>query len=158
MPAMLAAGGGFLLGVLWMDLLFDVQALGVPADAGVASMASYYRRVTTDASTLHLLIAGVMLLTVAGAVYRMANATAGRRARRTLALLLALVPIGLALGRVVPNAVRLGASGDPPAMQAALAHTICLDHLLCFALMFAFVALMISESMSSRGAPTPPCG
>src|ERR1043166_2149382 len=46
----LAACGGFLLAVLWMDLMFDVQVLPhrtpeLPEPV-VSSIAAYYRRVT----------------------------------------------------------------------------------------------------------------
>jgi hypothetical protein len=148
---MLAACGGFLLGVLWMDLLVDLQALDTPTAAGLASIASYYRRVTIDASPFHLLIGAVMLLTLAGAAYRVASSRAGSgRGWRVLAVLLVAVPIGLALARVLPNAVRLGSGADPPATQAVLAHAICLDHLLCFALMLAFVVLMLASARAAR--------
>ena len=53
------------------------------------------------------------------------------------------VPIVLALGRVVPNAVRLGARNDPLAVQSALARAICRDHLVCLASIAAFVALQL---------------
>ena len=53
-PTVIACGG-FLLAVLWMDLMFDVQVLRhrgstapLPEDV-LASIAAYYRRVTTDA-------------------------------------------------------------------------------------------------------------
>lgn len=51
--AILAVCGGFLLAVLWMDLMFDVQVLrhrdepGELSEAVLASIAGYYRRVTT---------------------------------------------------------------------------------------------------------------
>ena len=46
----LAACGGFLLAVLWMDLMFDVQVLRhrgeTLPEAVVDSIGAYYRRVT----------------------------------------------------------------------------------------------------------------
>ena len=53
-PLLLAACGGFLLAVLWMDLMFDVQVLRHRRDAQLpepvlASIAAYYGRVTTRA-------------------------------------------------------------------------------------------------------------
>ena len=44
MEAFVTAGAGFLLAVLWFDLMFDVQALGggvLPEDK-LASIADYY--------------------------------------------------------------------------------------------------------------------
>lgn len=145
MVALLAAGGGFLLGVLWMDFLFDVQVLGSDPLSGLASIAAYYRRVTTEAYPLNRLIGAVMLATVAGAVYQLVR----RRfsfAVGLSALLLAAIPIGLAIARVVPNAVRLGSGVDEPAAQLALARAICVDHLLCLGLMSAFVLLLVATS------------
>ena len=49
MTPLLTSCGGFLLGVLWMDLLFDVQALGANPRTAVASIVAYYHRVTAQA-------------------------------------------------------------------------------------------------------------
>jgi hypothetical protein len=69
MDSFAAAGAGFLLAVLWFDLMFDVQTR---KHAGAAlspeiltSISNYYRRVTTDAYPMNRLIALVMLLTLA---------------------------------------------------------------------------------------------
>jgi hypothetical protein len=64
-----AAGAGFLLAVLWFDLMFDVQtckheASVLPPDV-LASISGYYRRVTTEAYPMNRLVAVVMLLTLA---------------------------------------------------------------------------------------------
>ena len=50
-----ALGIGFLLSVLWFDLMFDVQVVGhhdteLPTDVR-DSIAAYYRRVTTTGAT-----------------------------------------------------------------------------------------------------------
>jgi hypothetical protein len=138
-----ATGGGFLLAVLWMDLMFDVQAFrlgGNPADAEIlASIASYYRRVTTDASPMHQLIGATMLATLGASLLR------ARSLRGVIALAFAVVPIGLALLRVFPNAVRLGTAGDPLAVQADLARAILWDHIACFAAMAAFIGLQLTD-------------
>ena len=59
MSAFITAGAGFLLAVLWFDLMFDVQVRGsrgtVPEDA-LASIAAYYARVTTAARAMSRLI------------------------------------------------------------------------------------------------------
>lgn len=149
MRTLLAACGGFLLGVLWMDLLFDIQTLGTPSATATASIAAYYRRATIEAYPFNRLIAAVMLLTLAGAIYRLVRRRAAR-ALTVLATLLASAAVGLALLRVVPNAMRLGAGGDDLAVQTQLARAICVDHLLCLGAMVAFVALLIAE----RGGAT----
>jgi hypothetical protein len=57
MTAFVTAGGGFLLAVLWFDLMFDVQVLGrdereLPEER-LASIAAYYARVTTAARPMN---------------------------------------------------------------------------------------------------------
>ncbi|MGZ6640018.1 MAG: hypothetical protein ACXVII_45335, partial [Solirubrobacteraceae bacterium] len=72
MTPFVTAGAGFLLAVLWFDLMFDVQALfhrgrGLPEDT-LASIAGYYRRVTTTARPMNRLVAAVMLATIGAIV------------------------------------------------------------------------------------------
>jgi hypothetical protein len=144
--ALLATCGGFLLAVLWMDLMFDVQVLAhrhrgaeLPEDV-LASIAAYYRRVTTTASPMGHLVGAVMVTTLVATVVQL---LAGPRAVGLASLTLSGGPILLALLRVFANAARLGARSDPPARQSAMARSICRDHLLCFAGILAFVALQL---------------
>jgi len=69
MNSFAAAGAGFLLAVLWFDLMFDVQTRKHPAGLlpaeVLASISGYYRRVTTEAYPMNRLVALVMLLTLA---------------------------------------------------------------------------------------------
>jgi hypothetical protein len=149
--AVLAAGGGFLAAVLWFDLMFDVQALR-RADRGaalpepvLASIAGYYRRVTTEASPMGRLVGLVMLATLGAAVW---DLVAGARpfAVRGASVALLAAPVGLAAARVLPGAVRLGARGDPPERQSALARAIARDHLLCLAAVLLFLAVQLFPS------------
>jgi hypothetical protein len=64
--------------------------------------------------------------------------------RRALTLLLAVPPVALAIGRVVPSAVRLGAATDPAVVQSQLARSICHDHLLCLASITALLVLQLA--------------
>jgi uncharacterized membrane protein YfcA len=145
MTAFLTLGGGFLLAVIWMDLMFDVQALRgsdrepLPEPA-LASIAAYYRRVTTDARPMNRLVGIVMAGVVLGTLAQLfrGDAAFGWRA---LALALCCVPIGLALRRVFPNAIRLGARSDSAEEQSRLARRIARDHVACFGAMLAFVAI-----------------
>ncbi len=151
MSLVLAAGAGFLIAVIWMDLMFDVLALGGrPGKAGeslpeesLAAIAGYYRRVTTTARPMNLLVGAVMAVLVVTLVLEWQG---GEASRGITAACLGLcgVPIVLALGRVFPNAVRLGARLDPPDVQSRLARAICLDHLLCLAAMVAFLAVRLT--------------
>jgi len=147
-PILVAACGGFLLAVLWMDLMFDVQVLRhrrrdteLP-EAVLASIAAYYRRVTSDARPLTFLVAGVMAVLVLALALELANGEAARWLT-ALSLVLAGGPIGLALGRTLPNAIRLGARTDPRALQSDLARSICRDHLLCLAGVLGFLVIQI---------------
>jgi hypothetical protein len=147
MAPVLTASGGFLLAVLWMDLLFDVQVrrcatADATASAALTSIATYYRRVTTDAFPMNRLIAVVMLVQLAGiADELLTGALAGWRA---LAVpVLGIVPIGLALLRIVPDAVRLGGATDATAVQTHLARRIYHGHLACFVAIAAFTVLQI---------------
>ncbi len=148
MTAVVLVGcGGFLLGILWMDLMFDVQVRTLPtAEAAethrIASIAAYYRRVTTDAAPMSRLIAGVMVVQLCGiAAEVVTRRIAGWSA--VAVVVVGVAPIGLALARIVPDAVRLGAGRDAAAAQLALARRIYRAHVLCFAAIVAFVALQI---------------
>lgn len=153
--AVLAAGGGFLIAVLWFDLMFDVQVRGhvaAPAtlpEATLASIAQYYRRVTTDAHPMQQLIGIVMVVTVLGAGWTLRRP--GQRWLRRTALVSCAVPIGLAAVRVFPNAVRLGMRADSLAEQSALARAIYADHVRCLVAILVFTAVQIV--LAARRAP-----
>ena len=147
MHACAAAGGGFLLAVLWFDLMFDVQTRGhggaaLPAEVS-ASIAAYYRRVTTDANPMGRLIALVMVLTLAALAIEIWRTP---RWFAWLSLALALSAIGLALARTVRNAVRLGGAADTAETQTLLARTIYRDHLFCFSAMALMVGLQLATT------------
>ncbi|MHB8464088.1 MAG: hypothetical protein ACYDH6_09395 [Acidimicrobiales bacterium] len=131
MQAFAAAGAGFLLAVLWFDLMFDVQVLRhagqIPAEV-LDSISAYYRRVTTDARPMNRLVAVAMLGTLAALVVEVVN---GHPAVGGASLVLAATPITLAGVRTVPTAVRLGARRDPDAVRAELAKSVCRDHIFC---------------------------
>ena len=146
----LTAGAGFLLAVIWMDLMFDVLALGRRVDGRLAEesltqIAGYYRRVTTTASPMNLLISAVMAAMVVVLGMQIVRGD-GPRSLAAGSLALCGVPIGLALTRVFPNATRLGARTDDAATQSTLARSICIDHFFCFAAMLAFLVLRLSAA------------
>jgi hypothetical protein len=142
----LAACGGFLLAVLWMDLMFDVQVLRHRGETlpepVLDSIASYYRRVTTQASPMGLLVGVVMLAAVATAVAFLGRGEEPRWAGWA-SLALVLPPVVLAQTRIFPAAVRLGAREGSPAERTRLARSICRAHLFCLAAIAAFVALQL---------------
>jgi len=150
MDALLGAAGGFLLAVLWMDLMFDVQVLRHPGEDPLpepvlASIAGYYRRVTTEARPMGHAVGGAMALAIGAAALQLARGGEPRwLAGASLAL--AGAPAALAMARVLPNAVRLGARSDPPAQQSALARAIWRDHLACLAAILGFLGLRIGAA------------
>ena len=140
-----AAGMGFLLAVLWFDLMFDVQVWphrrhpGTIPDEVVDSIATYYRRVTTDAHPMSRLVALAMLVTLVALI------TTGIRDggwAPWVALALVVPPIGYAGVSIVPAAVRLGARRDALDQRRRLARRILLGHIGCWISVFA--ALLVT--------------
>jgi hypothetical protein len=149
MNTVAAAGAGFLLCVLWFDLMFDVQALRAPAGAlpepVLASIAAYYARVTTAARPMNRLIALVMVATLAAIVVEIVRGDVPA-AVGWASLALAAGPIGLAGATTVPSAVRLGRRADPLDRQGTLARAIGRQHLACLAGIAALLALQIASA------------
>ena len=149
MHAYVAAGAGFLLAVLWFDLMFDVQTrkhVGNPLPAEVlASISAYYRRVTTEAYPMNRLVVLVMLLTLAAIVVEIVVAApwTGPWYVACGSLLLAGSGFVPTLRRTVPNARRLGRGTDPPDVQSTLARAIYRDHLFSFTRMSAVLVLQL---------------
>jgi hypothetical protein len=141
------ACGGFLLAVLWFDLMFDVQVLrhrhGDVPEPVLASIAAYYRRVTTEARPMGHAVGAAMLVGVLALVWQLWTGAAPRWAALA-SLLLAGGAVVLAATRVLPNAVRLGGRGDPISVQSELARAICRDHLYCLAAVAIFLALQLA--------------
>lgn len=150
MTGVLAATGGFLLAVLWMDLMFDIAARrgkAVLEEPVLQSITGYYRRATTTSQPMGAVIAGVMLLLLAALA---AEAVRGDSPGWLIGVsaLLAGGPIALALLRTVPNAVRLGRRTGSPAEQTRLARAVLRDHVLCAIGMALFVALWVLRSLT----------
>ena len=145
MHTIAAAGAGFLLAVLWFDLMFDVQARrggDVLPEAVLASISAYYRRVTTQARPMGRLVSVVMLVTVGAIVVNLVRGgTPWWIGWPSLGA--ALVGMGLALARTVRNAVRLGAGVDTPEVRTRLARTILGDHLVSLAAMATVLGLQL---------------
>ncbi len=147
MSAFVTAGAGFLLAVLWFDLMFDVQAArheGAELPEPVlASISAYYARVTTAARPMNRLVAAAMIGTLAAIVVELTGGLDPAWAVWA-SLLLALLPISLAGTRTVPSAVRLGRRRDSPAAQSVLARGILREHIVCFVSIAGLIALQLS--------------
>ncbi len=146
MTAFVVGGAGFLLAVLWFDLMFDVQVLShrdrdVP-EAVLASISGYYQRVTTAARPLNRFVAAVMLGTIVAIVAQLVRGDEARWVGWS-SLVLAGAPILLAAVHTVPGAMRLGARSDTVEQQSRLARSICRDHLLCVAAVGSLLAVQL---------------
>ncbi len=150
---LLTACSGFLLAVLWMDLIFDVQVFrhrGSDDDLPepvLASIAGYYHRATTTSRPMSRLIVLVMAILLGALVFQAAQS---RDPGWLLVISAGLVgfPTMLALTHTVPNAIRLGHRADPPPEQTRLARSICRDHLICAGCMIAFLVLWVVHATS----------
>jgi len=139
------AGAGFLLAVLWFDLMFDVQVLrrGASRDEALQSIAAYYRRVTTAARPMSRLVATVMLATIAAIVVQIARGD-GPGWAAWASLVLTGSAIGIAAAQTFPSAVRLGARGDSLEGQEGLARAILRDHLVCLVAIAAVLVIQLA--------------
>ena len=139
--AFVTAGAGFLLAVLWFDLMFDVQALRTPGpelpEPVLASIAGYYARVTTDARPMNRLVVVAMAVTLVALVVQTP------RWEAWASLVPAALAIGLAAVRTVPAARRLGGRRDLPAVQSRVARAIGRDHVASFALIATVLVLQL---------------
>jgi ER membrane protein SH3 len=149
MRVVAGAGLGFLLAVLWFDLMFDVQALGrhePELPSGVRdSIAAYYRRVTTTARPMNRLVAAAMLVALVGLVGQIVRGDANVWVE-VVSLALTAFAIGLAAVRTVRNAVRLGGQTDPAGRQSVLARSILRDHVLCFVAIACTLILQVAAA------------
>jgi hypothetical protein len=145
--AAITAATGFLVAVLWFDLMFDVQVWPyrhsevVPADV-TDSIATYYRRVTTDAHPMSRLISLVMACLLGLLIWQAVRADTPVWLS-VVSLAAAVAAIGLALGRVVPDAVRLGSKVDHVVGRSRLARRIFRDHVLFLTLMSGLLVLQL---------------
>jgi hypothetical protein len=147
MARFVTAGAGFLLAVLWFDLMHDVQVVGhrdgpLPEPV-LKSIARYYRRVTTDARPMNRLVALSMLDTLTAIVVQIARHDAPTWAAWT-SLALAAAPISVGAAHTLGAAVRLGARNDTVEAQSDLARSIFRDHVFCFASIAALLVVQLA--------------
>jgi hypothetical protein len=145
--AFVTGGAGFLLAVLWFDLMFDVQVLrdggAEPSGEALDSIAAYYRRVTTAARPMNRLIALVMAATLVAIAVQLARDEAPLWVS-VASLALAGSAVALAAAHTVPSAVRLGAREDGVDVQSRLARAVLRDHVLCAAAIAALLAIQLA--------------
>jgi hypothetical protein len=154
MQRLIMLSAGFLLAVLWFDLMFDVQVvpyleLGMVAEGVLDSISTYYRRVTTDAAPMPFLVGGIML--VAGAAV-IVNLIRGRGAlwNRSATAVLMLLPVIAARIKVLPDARLLGEGLGDQAARSALALDIFWLHAGALVVVLAAVVLQFLPSATRK--------
>ena len=155
MPRYLAASGSFLLGVLCMDLAFDLHAFPLVsrnalAEQDLTSIATYYARIFGN-NPMAPLVMMVMLLTIVGCLYQIARGPS-RRWLYGIALFLGAGPIALTVWRIVPAATEVAARSGSVEARSDLARAILFDHLICFTAFLVFVALQLWLAAQSPDA------
>jgi transcriptional regulator of acetoin/glycerol metabolism len=147
MTEIITAAAGFLVAVLWFDLMFDVQVLAhrrspeVP-ESVTESIATYYRRVTTTASPMGTLVGIVMAVLLITLVVQAVTADVAVWVS-AVSIAAAAAAIGLAMARVFPRAVRLGERSQPQTEQSEIARSIFRDHVLCLAAMVILLGVQL---------------
>lgn len=149
MRALIATGLGFLLAVVWFDLMFDVQARGhrereLPA-AVLDSIAAYYARVTTAARPMNRLVALVMLATLGAHVGELAGDELPTW-RGVSSFVLVSAAVGVAVLRTVRNAVRLGRCVDDAEPRSRLARSILRDHVVVVTLLAGALLVQLAPA------------
>lgn len=140
METIVVGGAGFLLAVLWFDLMFDVQARDPsPSIAAIDSIARYNRRVTTDAAPMGRLVGVAMGVTLAGIAGEITSPE--HRWTGVASLVLALPPFALAGARILPAAKRLGLGDVLEADRPTVARSILRWHVYSFVSMVGLVAV-----------------
>jgi hypothetical protein len=150
MHACIASGAAFLICVLWFDLMFDAQTRNHPGPAlpteVLASISSYYRRVTIEAYPMNRLIALVMIVTLLAIVTEIIR-NVDHWWIGWISLAAAVTAIGLARRRTIPNAARLGRAKGSIEAQTTLARAIYRDHIYCLAGMTIVLALQLTAAL-----------
>jgi hypothetical protein len=130
--------------------MFDVQTRNHEGDALpteiLASISSYYRRVTIEAYPMNRLIAVVMVLTVLAIITEIIRNT-DHWWLGWISLAAAVSAIGLARTRTIPNAARLGRAKGSIESQTTLARAIYRDHIYCIAGMTIVLALQLTAAL-----------
>jgi hypothetical protein len=148
----ITAANGFLIAVLWFDLMHDVLVWPQRREAQMPeevteAIATYYRRVTTDASPMGRLVGLVMGVLVVTLVVQAVTGDAEVWVSG-VSIPAALVGVGLAMARIFPQAVRLGERRDPQPRQGEIAREIFRAHVLCLAAMVTLLSAQLIHALA----------
>lgn len=135
---------GYLIAVLWIDLIFDSLVLphhdnkGPLPEEVLATMASFFGRIAAKPRLIFV----VMVTMYVVVILQIVQGTVPAWVAWT-SLVLVTVPTGYATARVMPAARRLGARKDSLEKQSELARSLFAMHTFSFTLMVLLAALQI---------------
>lgn len=143
---------GFMLAILYIDLMFDVMAVPhrrsratLPKDV-LDPITSYYGRVTQNPYVLMF----VMLTTTIAVVLQIVYGLTSRWAAYTS---LAAMGLAMVVGvvKVIPAAQRLASGKDPAEVQTRLIHGVFTAHVLSLVCILVLAAIQLIAA--GRGMP-----
>jgi len=133
---------GFLIAILWTDLVFDSSVLPyrgknelLPEEV-LSTTSHYYRRVTYKPYALFVIMAAMLTVIIQQIVQNLVPAWVGWSS-----LLLFLVPTGYASVYIIPMAGRLGSRTDTIEKQSELARSLFNAHVFCLILIVLLAAV-----------------
>lgn len=143
---------GFMLAILYIDLMFDV--LTVPYRRGGAALpaevldrlAHYYGRVTQNPYVLMFVMLTTAVALVLQVVYDLAPRWA---AYSSMAVLVVAMAAGMF--KVIPSARRLASGSDSARERTRLAHGVFTAHVLLFVCILALAVIQLVAA-AGRGA------
>ncbi len=139
---------GFMIAVLYIDLMFDVSAVpyrrtGEPLPAPVAeSIASYYRRITQNPYVLMFVMFTAMVCIIAEIWYELVPRWVGYSS-----LVFMGIGMGAGAGKVIPAAQRLAAGKDPEDKRTRLVHSMFPSHILLLVSILLLALVQFSTTL-----------
>ena len=126
---------GYLIAVLWIDLIFDSLVLPhhgsnepLPEEV-LATMSSFFKRLTLKPRLIFVVMIAMFAIVILQIVQGTVPAWVA-----WASLVLVVVPTGYASARVMPAARRLGSRIDPVEKQSELARSLFAMHTLALSL------------------------
>ncbi len=143
---------GFMLAVLYIDLMFDVTAVpyrrtGKPLPGEVLDpITHYYGRITQNPYVLMF----VMLTTTISLLLQIVYDLAPRWAAYSSLVLIVLAMVAGGV-KVIPTAQRLGSRKDPEDVQTRLVHSMFPSHIVL--LVCILLLAVVQLAVAGTGAP-----
>jgi hypothetical protein len=140
----LSIGIGFLLAVLWIDIIFDSMVLPhrdtkepLPQEV-LETMTRFFHRLTDKPRLIFVIMSTMLAIIILQIVQSSVPAWAGWSS-----LILFLTPTGFAAIRVIPTAQRLGSRKDTIEKQSELARSLIGMHTFCLILMVLLAGIQL---------------